>query len=57
MGNCIVRKLILSLKMEGNKSHSSVIRVKQEAIPEEESGDVVTGTVLQDKVAYGHIPI
>ena len=36
--------------MEGNKSHSSVIRVKQEAIPEEESGDVVTGTVLQDKV-------
>ena len=35
--------------MEGNKSHSSVIRVKQEAIPEEESGDV-TGTVLQDKV-------
>ena len=36
--------------MEGNKSHSSVIRVKQEAILEEESSDVVTGTVLQDKV-------
>ena len=36
--------------MEGDKSHSSVVRPKEEAIPEEESGDVVTGTVMQDKV-------
>ena len=42
--------------MEGDKSHSSVVRSKEEAIPEEESGDVVSHNRHPSK-SYGHIPI